>query len=65
MTGKIWLYLSAILVSSAHGDIRGPLPIIEYVNPVLYRIEHIAKFDPPRDDLIFRKEIIHLIEDFL
>ena len=45
MTSKIWLYLSAILASSAPGDIRGPLPIIEYVNPVLYRIEHVAKSD--------------------
>lgn len=45
MNGKIWLYLSASLVGLSPTESRGRPPVIRYVNPVLYRIEHIAKFD--------------------
>lgn len=45
MTSKIWLYIPAILASPAPGETPNTEPIIEYINPVLYGIEHTARFD--------------------
>ena len=41
----IALCLSAILSSSTPNDTPDNRPIIEYVNPALYRVEHTARFD--------------------
>lgn len=45
MIREIGFCLSAILSSSTPNGTPGNRPIIEYVNPALYRIEHNARFD--------------------
>ncbi len=45
MTCRVGLCLSAILSSLTPNDTPGNRPIIEYVSPVLYRIEHTAEVD--------------------